>query len=77
MAVTSDSSLSEVCKLLEKYEPKGYRPLRLLLLASSLTIGEEMLVSRISDSYQRYVEEGVEEKTLVENLVKDYLSLQD
>jgi len=76
-AVTSESCLSEVCKLLEKYEPQGFRSLRLLVVAHSRTIGEEMLVSRLSDSYERYVEEGVEERILVENLMKDYFALQD
>merc|ERR1712032_993263 len=45
MEVTSDlSCLSEVCTLLQTCAPEGYRPLRLLLLASSRSISEEMQV---------------------------------
>mmetsp|Transcript_39023 Transcript_39023/g.90801 ORF Transcript_39023/g.90801 Transcript_39023/m.90801 type:complete len:111 (+) Transcript_39023:1095-1427(+) len=76
--VTSDLFCpSEVCTLLETCAPEGYRPLRNLLLASSRTISEEMLVSKISDSYLGYVEEGVEGSTLAEKLVEDYLTFRD
>jgi len=68
---------SEVCALLEACAPEGYRPLRNLLLASSRTISEEILVSRISDSYLGYVEDGVEGSELAENVMKDYLVLRD
>merc|ERR1712183_65074 len=78
MEVTSDlSCLSEVCTLLETCAPEGYRPLRLLLLASSRTISEEMQVSRISDLYLRCVEEGIEGSELAEKIMNDYLTFRD
>eukprot|EP00587_Corethron_hystrix_P003929 CAMPEP_0113318128 /NCGR_PEP_ID=MMETSP0010_2-20120614/12803_1 /TAXON_ID=216773 ORGANISM="Corethron hystrix, Strain 308" /NCGR_SAMPLE_ID=MMETSP0010_2 /ASSEMBLY_ACC=CAM_ASM_000155 /LENGTH=428 /DNA_ID=CAMNT_0000175333 /DNA_START=97 /DNA_END=1383 /DNA_ORIENTATION=- /assembly_acc=CAM_ASM_000155 len=73
MEVTTNSNVSEIRSLLGRFKPKGYRPLRLLFVASSRTISEEMLVSLISDSYEGYVEDGIEGRTLAENLVKDYL----
>jgi len=77
MAVTIDSDVSEICTLLGRFKPEGYRPLRLLLLAPSRTISQEMLVSQISGSYERYVEDGIGGKTLAEDLVKDYYTLWD
>eukprot|EP00587_Corethron_hystrix_P003613 CAMPEP_0113318430 /NCGR_PEP_ID=MMETSP0010_2-20120614/13000_1 /TAXON_ID=216773 ORGANISM="Corethron hystrix, Strain 308" /NCGR_SAMPLE_ID=MMETSP0010_2 /ASSEMBLY_ACC=CAM_ASM_000155 /LENGTH=501 /DNA_ID=CAMNT_0000175727 /DNA_START=99 /DNA_END=1602 /DNA_ORIENTATION=- /assembly_acc=CAM_ASM_000155 len=75
MATTTDLNVTEIRALLGRFKPEGYRPLRLLLVAPSRTISEEMLVSRIISSYEGDVEDGIGERTLAENLVKDYYIL--
>eukprot|EP00587_Corethron_hystrix_P005523 CAMPEP_0113318628 /NCGR_PEP_ID=MMETSP0010_2-20120614/13126_1 /TAXON_ID=216773 ORGANISM="Corethron hystrix, Strain 308" /NCGR_SAMPLE_ID=MMETSP0010_2 /ASSEMBLY_ACC=CAM_ASM_000155 /LENGTH=457 /DNA_ID=CAMNT_0000175979 /DNA_START=91 /DNA_END=1464 /DNA_ORIENTATION=+ /assembly_acc=CAM_ASM_000155 len=77
MATTTDLNVTEIRALLGRFKPEGYRPLRLLLVVPSRTISEEMLVSRIISSYEGYVEDGIGERTLAENLVKDYYILRD